>query len=483
MLFNSLDFAIFLPIVFVLYWFVTNRNLKLQNALIVIASYVFYGWWDWRFLSLIVFSTLVDYTVGRTLRKEERTSRRKLLLMTSILVNLGFLGFFKYYNFFLENFITAFSFLGRDIQANSLNIILPVGISFYTFQTLSYTIDVYKRKLEPTNDFIAFSAFVSFFPQLVAGPIERATNLLPQFYKKRVFEYDKAVDGMRQILWGLFKKVVIADNCAVFANQIFENSADMNGSTLVLGALFFTFQIYGDFSGYSDIAIGTSRLFGFNLMQNFAFPYFSRDIAEFWRRWHISLSTWFRDYLYIPLGGSRGGTWMKVRNTFIIFIVSGFWHGANWTFIVWCALNAVYFLPLLLTKNNRKNLDVIAEGRFFPSIREFSMMLLTFGLTVFAWIFFRAESLGHAVSYIGGIFSSSLFEVPSVPIMKKAFSIVMLLINFVIVEWQGRFNNYAIENIRNIHFGFVRWGLYAVLVFFLFMFKITNETPFIYFQF
>jgi D-alanyl-lipoteichoic acid acyltransferase DltB (MBOAT superfamily) len=384
MLFNSIDFAIFLPIVFFLYWFVTNKNLRLQNLLIVLASYVFYGWWDWRFLTLIVFSTFVDYTVGLRLKKENSQLKRKILLWTSILVNLGFLGFFKYYNFFLDNFITAFSFFGQEIQGNSLNIILPVGISFYTFQTLSYTIDVYKKKLEPTSDFIAFSAFVSFFPQLVAGPIERASNLLPQFYSKRDFDYTKAVDGLRQILWGLFKKIVIADNCAEYANQIFNNSADMNGSTLVLGALFFTIQIYGDFSGYSDIAIGTARLFGFNLMRNFAFPYFSRDIAEFWRRWHISLSTWFRDYLYIPLGGSRGGTWMKVRNTFIIFIVSGFWHGANWTFIVWGALNAIYFLPLLLTNNNRNHLEIVAKGKYLPSAKEILLMLITFALTVFA---------------------------------------------------------------------------------------------------
>jgi len=322
--FNSIDFAIFLPVIFILYWFVANKNLKLQNFLIVVASYIFYGWWDWRFLSLILFSTLIDYSVGIRLSKQDNISKRKILLWISILVNLGFLGFFKYYNFFLDNFITAFSFFGTPINVKGLNIILPVGISFYTFQTLSYTIDVYKRKLEPTKDFIAFTAFVSFFPQLVAGPIERATHLLPQFHKRRKFDYALAVDGMRQILWGLFKKIVIADNCAELANQIFNNSADMNGSTLVLGAISFTFQIYGDFSGYSDIAIGTSRLFGFNLKQNFAFPYFSRDISEFWRRWHISLSTWFRDYLYIPLGGSRGGTWMKIRNTFIIFIVSGF---------------------------------------------------------------------------------------------------------------------------------------------------------------
>ena len=379
MLFNSIDFAVFLPIVFLIYWFLANKNLKLQNVLIVLASYVFYGWWDWRFLSLILFSTLIDYTIGRKLKSEKNQTKRKVLLWTSIFVNLGFLGFFKYSNFFLDNFKSAFSFFGSEITTNSLHIILPVGISFYTFQTLSYTIDVYKQKLEPTNDFIVFSAFVSFFPQLVAGPIERATNLLPQFYKKRTFDLSKAVDGMRQILWGLFKKIVIADSCAELANQIFNNSAEMNGSTLVLGALFFTFQIYGDFSGYSDIAIGTSRLFGFNLMQNFKFPYFSRDIAEFWRRWHMSLSTWFRDYLYIPLGGSRGGTWMKVRNTFLqSFIVSGFWHGANWTFIVWGILHAIYFLPLLLTNKNRNNLEIVAQGNYLPTAREFLQMLFYF---------------------------------------------------------------------------------------------------------
>ncbi len=410
MLFNSIDFAIFLPIVFMLYWFVTNKNLKLQNLLIVISSYIFYGWWDWRFLSLILFSTILDYSIGISLSKQVNQNKRKMLLWISILMNLGFLGFFKYYNFFLANFMTAFSFFGTEINANSLNIILPVGISFYTFQTLSYTIDVYKRQHETTKDFIAFSAFVSFFPQLVAGPIERATNLLPQFYTKRYFDYSKTVDGMRQILWGLFKKIVIADNCAQYANIIFNNSSEYSGSTLVLGAIFFTFQIYGDFSGYSDIAIGTSRLFGFNLKQNFAFPYFSRDIAEFWRRWHISLSSWFRDYLYIPLGGSRGKTRNKIRNVFIIFLVSGFWHGANWTFIIWGALNALYFLPIFITNNNRNNLNIVSQGQYLPNLKEFLLMSLTFILTVFAWIFFRAENIGHAISYINNIFSPTLFE-------------------------------------------------------------------------
>jgi alginate O-acetyltransferase complex protein AlgI len=482
MLFNSIDFAIFLPIVFILYWFVTNRNLKLQNLLIVTASYVFYGWWDWRFLSLIIFSTIVDYLVGRKLQNEETQIKRKALLWTSILVNLGFLGFFKYYNFFLDNFITAFSFFGTEIKANSLNIILPVGISFYTFQTLSYTIDVYKKKLEPTKDFIAFSAFVSFFPQLVAGPIERATNLLPQFYNRRTFDYSKAVDGMRQILWGLFKKIVIADNCAEYANLIFNHSNDYSGSTLVLGAIFFTFQIYGDFSGYSDIAIGTSRLFGFNLMRNFAFPYFSRDIAEFWRRWHISLSTWFRDYLYIPLGGSRGGTLIKVRNTFIIFIVSGFWHGANWTFIVWGALNAIYFLPLLLTKNNRNNIDIVAKGKLLPSLKEFVLIVITFSLTVFAWIFFRAETLNQAVDIIKAIFSASVFLVPYFKDIELIYPFIPLLILFVLTEWCGRESEYAIEHLFNKKKKVFRFAFYYLIVAIIFVFANSGQ-DFIYFQF
>lgn len=482
MLFNSIDFAIFLPIVFILYWFVTNKSLKLQNFLIVVASYVFYGWWDWRFLSLIIFSTIVDYIIGIGLSNQKNQTKRKFLLWISIIVNLGFLGFFKYYNFFLDNFITAFSFFGTEVKANSLHIILPVGISFYTFQTLSYTIDVYKRKLEPTTDFIAFSAFVSFFPQLVAGPIERATNLLPQFYKKRYFDNAKAVDGLRQILWGLFKKVVIADNCAEYANMIFNNSADYSGSTLVLGAIFFAFQIYGDFSGYSDIAIGTSRLFGFNLMQNFNFPYFSRDIAEFWRRWHISLSTWFRDYLYIPFGGSRGGTWMKIRNTFIIFIVSGFWHGANWTFIVWGALNALFFLPLLLTNNNRGNLDIVAQGKYLPSIKEFFSMFITFGLTTFAWIFFRANNIGHAMDYISKILSPSLFTIPKFEGMAHAFTVIIFVVIFAVIEWFGRERQYAIARLGLNWYRPLRYAMYYAFIIAILFFT-GNEQEFIYFQF
>lgn len=487
MLFNSIEFAIFLPIVFLLYWFVNQRNLKFQNALLVVISYVFYGWWDWRFLSLIAFSSAVDYLVGLGLLKYQKVRTRKLLLLTSIFVNLGFLGFFKYFNFFAENFAQAFTLLGQHIEPTRLNIILPVGISFYTFQTLSYSIDVYKKKLAPTKDVISFFAFVSFFPQLVAGPIERATNLLPQFYKKRQFDYAKAVDGMRQILWGLFKKVVIADNCAEYANHIFNNSADYSGSTLLLGALFFTFQIYGDFSGYSDIAIGTARLFGFNLLQNFNFPYFSRDIAEFWRRWHISLSTWFRDYLYIPLGGSRGSLGSKIRNVFIIFLLSGFWHGANWTFLAWGTLNALYFLPLLLLNKNRINTNTVAQGKIFPSLKEFSQMGITFTLTVFAWIFFRAENMPHAFAYIKSLFlgicqKQSYLATRDLIRSDIGHTIFIIIIVFVLMEWQGRKNHFAIQKLFLNKKSFYRYTFYVILIFSLFFFSGKTQ-EFIYFQF
>ncbi|NNF75988.1 MAG: MBOAT family protein [Flavobacteriaceae bacterium] len=479
MLFNSIDFAIFLPIVFFLYWFVTNKWLKVQNILVVVSSYVFYGWWDYRFLALIIFSTIVDYIVGRMLSRTESKPARLRLLWVSILVNIGFLGFFKYYNFFVDNFIEAFSFFGKEISPNTLNIILPVGISFYTFQTLSYTIDVYKRKLEPTRDIIAFAAFVSFFPQLVAGPIERATHLLPQFYKKRKFDYEMAKDGMRQILWGLFKKVVIADNCAEFVNQVFANYADQSASTLVMGSFFFAFQIYCDFSGYSDIAIGTARLFGFDLMKNFAFPYFSRDIAEFWRRWHISLSTWFRDYLYIPLGGSRGGVNMKIRNTFIIFLVSGFWHGANWTFIIWGALNAIYFLPLMLAKRNRVHLNTVAQGRVFPTFVEAGNMLITFLITLLAWIFFRADTVTDAFHYVGKIFDKSIISLPA--LSPDNYKTLILVVLFVAIEWIGKEGEYAISRIFKLPV-YVRWAFYFILIVLMFTFT-GEEQVFIYFQF
>jgi D-alanyl-lipoteichoic acid acyltransferase DltB (MBOAT superfamily) len=425
-----------------------------------------------------MFSTLLDYFTGLKMFEAKSINLKKFWFWLSIGVNLGFLGFFKYYNFFVSSFVEGLSNLGINIDVWTLNVILPVGISFYTFHGLSYVIDIYYNRIKPEKNIVDYSVFVSFFPLLVAGPIERATHLLPQIQKDRKFNYHNAVDGLRQILWGLFKKVVIADNCAEYANIIFNDSANQSGSNLVLGALFFTFQIYCDFSGYSDIALGTARLFGIDLLRNFAFPYFSRDIAEFWRRWHISLSTWFRDYLYIPLGGSKGGTWMKIRNTFIIFLVSGFWHGANWTFVAWGFLNAIYFMPLLLAKTNRNNIGIVAEGKLLPTFREAISILITFALTVFAWIFFRANSLTHAFSYIKGIFTKSLFTKPSVfPIM-----IFLLVFLFIIVEWFGRENQFGLQKT-----GFkwpkpVRIGFYFFLVFLIFAFM-GKEQEFIYFQF
>lgn len=480
MTYTSLDFAVFLPTVFILYWFVVNKTIKAQNLLLVVASYVFYGWWDWRFLGLIVLSSSVDYVLALMIGRNNNQITRKQLLWTSIAVNLGLLGVFKYFNFFADSFGSAFSLLGQQVSPSSLNIILPVGISFYTFQTLSYTIDVYKRKLEPTSDIIAFFAYVSFFPQLVAGPIERATNLLPQFSRRREFDYDQAVNGAKQILWGIFKKVVIADNCARFVNIIFADYSNLRGSTLLLGAFLFAFQIYGDFSGYSDIAIGTARLFNFNLMRNFAYPYFSRDIAEFWRRWHISLSTWFRDYLYIPLGGSRGGNWGKVRNTLIIFVVSGFWHGANWTFIVWGLLNALYFIPLLVLDRNRTNLYIAAKGRYLPSVGDILRIGSTFTLVTLTWVFFRAETVTQAIGYISGIFSTSLFSFPE---HYGSITTLILIALFVLVEWVGREDEYAIATLGSSVPRVVRWSLYSLILLVIVLYGQALGTPFIYFQF
>lgn len=478
MLFNSIDFAIFLPIVFILYWFVTNKNLKLQNALLLVASYFFYACWDWRFMFLLMFSTLLDYFTGLKMQDARNQKSKKFWFWLSIIVNLGFLGVFKYYNFFAESFAEAISHIGLQVNPLTLSIILPVGISFYTFHGLSYVIDIYKDRIKAERNFVDYAVFVSFFPLLVAGPIERATHLLPQIKKQRTFDYAKAVDGLRQILWGLFKKIVVADNCAEFANQIFNNSADLSGSTLVLGAIFFTFQIYGDFSGYSDIALGTARLFGIELLRNFAFPYFSRDIAEFWRRWHISLSSWFKDYLYIPLGGSKGGNWMRIRNTFIIFIVSGFWHGANWTFIIWGFLNALFIMPSIIMQTNRTNLEIVAKGKILPTFKELLQMTITFGLAVFAWIFFRAENITHALQYVSDIFSKSLFKFPTI----RPFFLFLLITLFMLIEWLGREQKYAIAKIGLKWKKPLRYAMYYTIIVAIFWFA-GKEQQFIYFQF
>lgn len=481
MLFNSLSFAIFLPIVFFLHWFIFKRKQQ-QNVLLLIASYFFYACWDWRFLFLLIFSTLLDYYTGIKMENSSNEKMRKFWFWLSISVNLGFLGVFKYFNFFAQSFSDSISHLGISVQPWTLNIILPVGISFYTFHGLSYVIDIYKRRITAEKNFVEYSLFVSFFPLLVAGPIERATHLLPQLKVKRQFNYTVAVDGLRQILWGLFKKVVIADQCAQFANLIFNNASQYNGSTLFLGAIFFTIQIYGDFSGYSDIALGTARLFGVDLLKNFSFPYFSRDIAEFWRRWHISLSSWFKDYLYIPLGGSKGGVLMKIRNTFIIFIVSGFWHGANWTFIAWGFLNALYIMPSIIFNKNRINMNIVAYDKKLPSVNEFLSIIITFLLTVIAWVFFRSPSIGYAFDYLSKIFSGSVLSVPEFSGASSALRLLIVVLFFFIIEWLGRRENYAIESIGGKWKKSLRWTFYYVLVFAI-LYSSGGEEQFIYFQF
>ena len=486
MLFNSIQFALFLPIVFLLYWFVFDRfiseskwQLRLQNAFVVVASYVFYGWWDWRFLLLIAFTSFCSWGSGLLIGKAETRKKAKLWTTLNIVLNLGILALFKYYDFFVTEFAQLFRISTDGLL---LKVILPVGISFYTFQALSYSIDVYRGKIEPTKDIVAFFAFISFFPQLVAGPIERATNLLPQFLKKREFNYDTAVDGMRQILWGLFKKIVVADNCAVYVDQVFSTYTEQTGSTLILAAIFFTFQIYGDFSGYSDIAIGTAKLFGIKLMRNFNVPYFSRDIAEFWRRWHISLTTWFRDYVYIPLGGSRVSKAKVVRNTFIIFLLSGFWHGANWTFIAWGAYHAVLFLPLILTGKNRKYTNQIAEGRILPTLKETGQMLLTFFLAVMGWIIFRSSGMPSMLGYLKGLLqfgtlraSYRFFALPEMwP--TNLFIVIML-----VVEWLHRDKGHGLD-LSTIKQVWVRTLIYYSIVFILVIASGKSST-FIYFQF
>lgn len=474
MLFNSVEFAVFLPTVFLLYWFVFNRNLRMQNLFVVAVSYIFYGWWDWRFLVLIAFTSFCSWGSGILIEKAGENRRKaRLASAANIVINLLILCVFKYYDFFVASFAGMF---GASFDGLLLNIILPVGISFYTFQALSYSIDVYRGKLEATHDAIQFFAFVSFFPQLEAGPIERATNLLPQFSRPRRFDYGTAVDGMRQILWGLFKKVVVADNCAVFVDNVFGNYTVQSGSTLLMGAILFTFQIYGDFSGYSDIAIGTGKLFGIRLMRNFNVPYFSRDIAEFWRRWHMSLTTWFRDYVYIPLGGSRCAKAKIVRNTFVIFLLSGLWHGANWTFLAWGAYHAILFLPLILLGKNRRYRDVAGENSKLPSFRELCQMLLTFLLVMTGWIIFRAESVGQAWEYMCGIFGNGLFVMPEVSEKSLFFGVVMLM-----VEWIQRKREHGLS-LEGVGKPWVRVAIYYLVAGCIILY-IGGEQTFIYFQF
>jgi len=471
MLFDSIDFAFFFPVVFIIYWLINNYGLKIQNLFIVLISYIFYAFWDWRFLGLIAFSSILDYTISKKIYKSKSKDYKRLLLFISLSFNLGILGFFKYFNFFIENFDKAFTLLGNPLNISSLTIILPVGISFYTFQTLSYTIDVYKEKIKPTNHIIDFCAFVSFFPQLVAGPIERASHLLPQFQKKRIFNYQKAVDGTRQILWGLFKKIVIANNCAIIVNDIFNNHQSYNTPILILGLILFSFQIYGDFSGYSDIAIGCARLLGFDLKQNFNYPYFSKSISEFWRNWHISLSTWFRDYIYFPLGGNKLGKSKQIFNLLIVFGISGLWHGASWTFIIWGILNAIYLIIEISLKIKIRTTPPILISRLF-----------IFFLISFSWLFFRAPNLEVVGEYLSQILEFNVLEVTNFKLTKLAIITTSLITAFIVIEWLGKDGKFGISNLGLTWPKHLRICFYLSISILIVLFSGTHQ-EFIYFQF
>ena len=481
MLFNSVQFAIFLPIVFMLYWFVFDRfickskwQLRLQNAFVVVASYVFYGWWDWRFLLLIAFTSFCSWGSGLLIGKTESKKKAKTWMWLNVILNLGILATFKYYDFFVTEFAQLFHISTDGLL---LKVILPVGISFYTFQALSYSIDVYRGKIEPTKDIVAFFAFISFFPQLVAGPIERATNLLPQFLKKREFDYNIAVDGMRQILWGLFKKIVVADNCAIYVNKVWGmfETGTVEASTLALAAVLFAFQIYGDFSGYSDIAIGTAKLFGIRLKDNFLTPYFSRNVAEFWKKWHISLNTWFVDYVYIPLGGNRKGWARTIINTFVIFVLSGFWHGANWTFIGWGIYHSLMFIPLIILRASKKH-----KGN--PSLKQLPQMLLTFTIVTIGWILFRAPSFSEAWSYVVALCDPSILSVPLLINRDFYIPLFISLLVLLVFEWIGNKKGGGLTFLKRKNV-VVQAAVYYVLVLMIILLRSSENIQFIYFQF
>jgi D-alanyl-lipoteichoic acid acyltransferase DltB (MBOAT superfamily) len=481
--FNSIDFGVFLALVFLLYWFVLNKNSSRQNLLLAVASAVFYGWWNWKFLSLLFISSGIGFIAGIALSSRSSKTERKAILTVGILAHLSLLGFFKYFNFFIHNVARGFQFLGLDIQINHLQILLPVGISFFTFQSISYLIDVYRRQVQATKDPIAFFAFVAFFPQLVAGPIERASRLMPQMTKLRKFDSASAIDGARLLLWGLFKKVVVADNCALIVNQIFDSADRYNGSTLFLGALFFSFQIYGDFSGYSDMAIGIARLFGINLMRNFAFPYFTQNMADFWKRWHISLSTWFRDYIYIPLGGSRRGTMLTIRNVFLVFLLSGLWHGANWTFVLWGLVHAILLVSYIIFKERypaMENKPELSAG--ISRIREGLSIGGTFFLTTLTWVLFRADNIHVAKDIFQKILSFSLLETPDMPNLPVVIMPFIMILFLVSVEWISRKKEHALEFLGTAWPRTLRWGFYCIILTCIYFFGGPKQ-DFIYFQF
>lgn len=478
MSFTSIAFFLFFLVFFIIYWLLGKKSHKAQNILIVFASCLFYCLWDYRCFSLILFTTLTSYVSGLLLEKHQDDMRKcRLISISNIFVNISILAFFKYCNFFIDSFVDLLRIFNASVDDITLNIILPIGISFYTFKAIGYSIDVYRHKTPATRNLIAFTAYITFFLEIAAGPIDRSTNLLQQLQKERTFSYATGVDGMKQILWGLFKKIVVANNCALYVNTVFSNPSNFSGSTLALAGIFYTIQIYGDFSGYSDIAIGSGKLLGFNLAKNFQFPYFARNIAEFWRRWHISLTSWFRDYIYIPLGGSRCSKWKIIRNTFIVYLVSGLWHGANWTFLFWGLYHACLFLPLILTGRNKKYKDTVASGSKLPTGKEILQMLLTFTLVTIGWIIFRADSIGQAGSILLKIFTS---KPAPILINSEYIQFILLSIIMFIVEWFQREHEHGLSHIKLPHW--LQFTIYLAIFMCVYAFW-GNEQIFIYSQF
>jgi len=483
MLFNSFNYLVFFPIAFLVYWSLSKYELKFQNIFLLLASYFFYAFWDWRFLALIGVSTLVDFWVGQKISDAITKKTKKNWLLLSVFINLSILGFFKYFNFFTQSALEAFSLLGLSIETDLLiNVVLPVGISFYTFQTMSYSLDIYYNRIKPISNILSFAVYVAFFPQLVAGPIERAKNLLPQINKTRNFDYDMVSQGLKLVLWGMFKKVAIADSLAPIVDDIFLNYTAYSASTLVLGLFLFSFQIYGDFSGYSDIAIGSSKMLGIKLKSNFIFPYFSRDLAEFWRRWHVSLSSWFKTYVYIPLGGSKKGKSIALRNVAIVFLISGLWHGANFTFVIWGGLHALAFIPIFwMGKNKQYGKKLVAEGKYLPSIKEIIQMAATFCLVTFFWVFFRSETISDAWDYIARIFTQSYFETYLHPRGYRMIDYLILITLFVFYEFAIRKDERKPFDFKS---KYVRFAMYSMVILGLLLFYDDMiDRSFIYFQF
>ena len=483
MLFNSISFLIFLPIVYGLYWWIQSwenfkHTISVQNILLLIASYFFYAYWNIWFLGLLIFSTSLDYFSGLKIESSATNQHKKIWFWLSICINLGLLGLFKYFNFISINLSELLGNFGWTYQPMLLLIALPIGISFYTFHGLSYVIDIYHDKIKAEKNILNYSLFVCFFPLLVAGPIERAQHLIPQLVKRKVFNRAKTINGLQQMLWGFFKKIVIADNCAVFVNQIFSDYENLNSSSLFIGAIFFSFQIYGDFSGYTDIALGAARLFGIELFNNFSYPYFSKSINEFWKRWHISLTSWFRDYIYIPMGGNRVNPIRKIINTIFVFLISGFWHGANWTYISWGFLNSIFILPKTLSQKTQS----IDSNKIANKVIGAIKMLLTFLTVSILWVFFRSKTVYDASKYLQNLVFKWNSILPDFNGRKNALVLSFIIFVFMIFEWIGKSHNCPLVFTNSFKNKWLKWGFYYAIIFSILYFYRGND-QFIYFQF